>query len=205
MQDLPTIVVDQFKALSAPELVAVVFAVAYLGLAIRQNIWCWLCALISTAIYVWLFMQAKLYMEAVLNVFYFGMAVYGWSVWRGGENHEQPPVTRWPVTGHALAVSGIVVLSATNGFLLDRYTDAAYPYVDSMTTYAALWATFLVARKVLENWWYWLLIDTVSIAIYWDRELKLTALLFVVYVVMIPFGLLAWTRSFRQHEAGIAA
>ena len=204
MQDLTTILLDQLKALSAPELTAVVFAIGYLALAIRQNIWCWLCALISTAIYVWLFVQARLYMEAVLNAFYFGMAVYGWSVWRGGKNHEQPPVTTWPVTVHAAAASCIVALSAANGFLLDRYTDAAYPYVDSMTTYAALWATFLVARKVLENWWYWLLIDTVSIAIYWDRELKLTALLFVVYVLMIPFGLLAWTRSFRQREATVA-
>ena len=205
MQDLTTTVVDQLNALSAPELIAVAFAIGYLALAIRQNIGCWLCALISTAIYVWLFVQAKLYMEAVLNAFYFGMAVYGWSVWRGGEGHEQPPVTTWPITAHAAAACCIVALSAANGFLLDRHTDAAYPYVDSMTTYAALWATFLVARKVLENWWYWLLIDTVSIAIYWDRDLKLTALLFAVYVLMIPFGLLAWNRSFKQREATAAA
>ena len=75
--------------------------------------------------------------------------------------------------------------------------DAAYPYIDSMTTYAAVWATYLVIRKVLENWWYWLAIDLVSIVIYWSRELPFTSLLFVIYVLLIPFGLAAWTRSYR--------
>ena len=62
-------------------------------------------------------------------------------------------------------------------------------------------ATFLVARKVLENWWYWLVIDAASVVIYWTRDLHLTALLFVVYVAMIPFGLVAWQRSRREQGA----
>jgi nicotinamide mononucleotide transporter len=97
-------------------------------------------------------------------------------------------------------------LSATGGFLLTRYSDAAYPYIDSATTFAAIWATFLVARKVLENWWYWLVIDAVSVVIYWSRDLELTALLFVAYVAMIPIGLVSWTRSYRtqQSNAGLA-
>lgn len=200
MNDLVQLVAQQFNALSLPELVAVVLAIAYLLLAIRQNIWCWPCAAMSTAIYVLLFFQARLYMEALLNVFYFGMAVYGWWVWRGGVQHQQPPVTVWPFRWHVAAISAIVVASLGTGRLLTIFTDAAYPYVDSMTTFAAIWATFLVARKVLENWWYWLLIDAVSVVIYWNRGLELTSILFAVYVVMIPFGLLAWNRS--RAEAG---
>jgi len=69
-----------------------------------------------------------------------------------------------------------------------------------MTTWFAIWATFLVARKVLENWWYWLLIDLASIFIYWTRDLQLTALLFVIYVIMIPFGLISWRNSMREHD-----
>jgi nicotinamide mononucleotide transporter len=87
------------------------------------------------------------------------------------------------------------------GTLLARHTDAAFPYIDSATTFAAIWATFLVARKVLENWWYWLAIDTVSIFIYWSRDLELTSLLFLLYVGMIPFGLVRWTRSYREAMA----
>lgn len=94
-----------------------------------------------------------------------------------------------------------MAVSGTSGYVLDRYTDAAFPYIDSMTTWGAIWATFLVARKVLENWWYWLVIDVASVFIYWLRDLKLTSLLFVVYVVMIPFGIVAWTRSWREQQA----
>ena len=95
----------------------------------------------------------------------------------------------------------IVALSLVSGALLGAYTDAAFPYIDSLTTWSAVWATFLVARKVLENWWYWLVIDIASVLIYWVRDLQLTSLLFVVYVIMIPFGLVSWTRSWRKATA----
>jgi nicotinamide mononucleotide transporter len=100
-----------------------------------------------------------------------------------------------------VAITAIVSISALNGFLLSRYTDAAFPYIDSLTTWSAVWATFLVARKVLENWWYWLVIDVTSVFIYWARDLQLTSLLFFMYVIMIPFGLVSWTRSMREQPA----
>lgn len=203
MQDLALTAGEQLRALSPAELAAVALAIGYLLLAIRQNIWCWPCAMLSTAIYVVLFIDARLYMESLLNAFYFGMAIYGWWVWRGGDAHEQPPVVVWALSVHAAAIGGVILLSLASGFLLARFTDAAYPYLDSLTTFAALWATFLVARKVLENWWYWLLIDAVSVAIYWNRGLELTALLFVVYIVMIPFGLIAWSRSRVAQNAAL--
>jgi nicotinamide mononucleotide transporter len=181
------------------EIVAVVMAVAYLLLAIRQNIWCWFCAGVSTAIYVWLFFGAKLYMESALNSFYFAMAIYGWYVWMSGRsNGHERPVVAWPFRAHVVAIALVVGASAASGYLLSTRTDAAFPYVDSLTTWAAIWATFLVARKVLENWWYWLVIDTASVFIYWSRGLELTSLLFVFYVVMIPFGIVSWTRSYRE-------
>jgi len=177
-------------------------AVAYLLLAIRQNIWCWFCAGISTAIYVWLTFVAKLYMDTALQLFYFAMAAYGWYVWTTGRHDgQEKDVVVWPVSTHAIALLLIAAVGAVNGYLLDTRTDAAFPYLDALTTWAAVWATFLVARKVLENWWYWLAIDIASIFIYWSRDLQLTALLFVVYVVMIPFGLVRWTRTYREAHA----
>ena len=199
MDALAARLLDQAHAYSALEVVAVVFAIGYLLLAIRENIWCWLCAGISTAIYIVLFLEARLYMESALNVFYLAMAVYGWFVWASGSDkgHDRP-VVRWPLQTHMAAIFGIIIASAVNGFLLTRYSDAAFPYLDSLTTWSAIWATFLVARKVLENWWYWLAIDSASIVIYWIRDLQLTSLLFVAYVIMIPFGIVHWTRSYRE-------
>lgn len=202
MSSLLARLIEQAQAFSALEVIAVVLAIGYLLLAIRQNIWCWLCAGVSTAIYVWLFIGARLYMESVLNGFYFVMAIYGWYFWTtgAGKDHERPVVT-WPPQTHAAAIVVILAVSLVNGYLLDRYTNAAFPYIDSMTTWSAIWATFLVARKVLENWWYWLGIDMASVFIYWVRDLQLTSLLFVLYVIMIPFGLVSWSRSMREQRA----
>jgi nicotinamide mononucleotide transporter len=192
-------VLEQAKAQSLPEVVAVVTAVLYLLFAIRQQIICWLFAAISTAIYIWLFLTAKLYMESVLNVFYLVMAGYGWAIWSSGKiNGHDRPVVVWPFSTHAVAIVAIVVVSAVNGYLLSAHTDAAFPYIDSLTTWSAIWATFLVARKVLENWWYWLVIDIASVLIYWSRDLQLTSILFGIYVIMIPIGLISWTKSMHR-------
>lgn len=198
MDGIFAIIAAQLRALSPAEVLAVMAALAYLLLAIRQNRLCWFFALLSTAIYIALFIEAKLYMESLLNGFYFAMALYGWYFWQtGGERNSSVPVTRWRMPVHAAAVAAITAVSLVCGALLDRYSDAAYPYVDSLTTFSAIWATFLVARKVLENWWYWLVIDAVSIFLYWARDLQLTSLLFVAYVALIPFGLVAWTRAYE--------
>jgi nicotinamide mononucleotide transporter len=198
MQVLLDSIVIQAQAYSVTECVAVALAILYLVLAIRENIWCWPCAGVSTAMYVYLFGAAQLYMESALNIFYFGMAIYGWSVWYFGRTGDSElPVSVWRLAVHGYALTAILVVSLLSGYLLSRYTDAAFPYLDSLTTWAAIWTTFLVARKVLENWWYWLVIDVASIFIYWSRDLQLSALLFVLYVVMIPFGLRSWSRSRR--------
>jgi len=200
--ELWTTLASQARTFAPLEVIAVLAAIAYLFLAIRQNIWCWLGAAISTAIYVYLFIVARLYMESALNSFYFAMAIYGWYMWHGGRSGDgELPVSIWPFRVHAIAILAIAVVSVVNGYTLARFTDAAYPYIDSLTTWGAIWATFLIARKVLENWWYWLVIDIASIAIYWARDLQLTSILFVIYVFMIPFGMLAWRRSWREQMA----
>ena len=202
MRDLGEILLVQAQAYSLFETAAVVLAVLYLVLAIQQNIWCWLCAGISTAIFVYLFFDVRLYMEAVLNVFYFLMAIYGWHTWfYGRSNEHELLVVRWPRRIHLLAIIMLVALSLVSGYLLDTRTDAAFPYIDSLTSWGAVWATFLVARKVLENWWYWLLIDATMIYVFWAKDLELTAILYFVYLVMIPIGLISWTRSWREAHA----
>ena len=202
MADLWSTLAAQAQNMLALELVAVVTAIGYLLLAVRQNIWCWLCAAISTAIYVYLFIVAKLYMESVLNTFYFAMAAYGWYSWSSGRVGESElPVTTWPLRLHIRAIAAIASISLVNGYLLDTFTDAEFPYLDSLTTWGAIWTTFLVARKVFENWWYWLVIDIASIFIYWSRGLELTSLLFAIYVVIIPFGMIAWRDSLEEQTA----
>ena len=190
----------QAASMSWLEAAAVVLAVAYLLLAIRQNIACWACAFASTAIYVYLFHDVALFMESALNVFYMAMAVYGWRQWRhGGPRRDELAVSVWPLRVHLAALVAIAVLVAASGSWLAHRTEAAFPYLDSLTTWSAVWATFLIARKVLENWLYWFVIDVLSIYLYLSRGLPLTALLFCVYVVLVPFGFLAWRADYLRH------
>ena len=204
MDTLISVLLEQARLLSSSwlELAAVILAMAYLLLAIRQNIWCWLCAGISAAIFVPLFAQAGLYMDAALNVFYFSMAIYGWSVWTSGRSgNDDMPVAIWPMSVHARAVAIVAIASLASGYLLSHFTDAKFPYEDSLVAWSSIWATFLVARKVLENWWYWLIIDLASVVLFWSRDLQLTSVLYAGYVIMIPFGLIGWSRTMRAQQA----
>jgi nicotinamide mononucleotide transporter len=202
MENLGNTLLDQALAYSVLEAIAVVLAVMYLVLAIKQNIWCWLCAGLSTVIFAYLFFDVRLYMEGALNLFYLAMAVYGWHTWKSGRNAEQElPVIVWSRKLHLIAVAVVVAISLVSGYLMETRTNAAFPYIDSLTSWGAVWATYLVARKVLENWWYWLVIDATMIYVFWVKGLELTAVLYVVYLVLIPIGLLSWTRSYRELRA----
>lgn len=189
-------------AMSAAEGLAVVLAIAYLLLAAREHIACWACALASTAIYTVVFWDVSLLMEAALNVYYMAMAVYGWQQWRyGGSTHTGVSIRTLTWRQHGLIVATVAVLTLVSGTLLSGKTTAVWPYVDSFTTWASVITTVLVAKKYLENWLYWFVIDGVSIPLYLDRGLYLTAALFAVYLVIVVFGYLSWYRHMNPRTS----
>jgi nicotinamide mononucleotide transporter len=197
-----SLITEQFLQNSLLELTAVVFAILYLLLAVKENILCWAAAIISTLIFLFIFWEVKLYMESGLQIYYLGMAVFGWYQWRqvdGAANTLQ--VSTWSVRHHCMALASIAALTFLSGYLLNSGTDAQLPFLDSFTTWSSVITTFMVARKILENWIYWLVIDSVSIFLYLDRELYFTALLFAVYIVIIFFGWFSWLRSYQQKTA----
>lgn len=192
--------------MGALESLAVILAIGYLVLAIRQSIWCWFCAFGSTAIYVYLFNHVALLMESALNVFYLLMAVYGFWSWRGGAASTGGlAVKRWPLNIHLLAISVIIGISVLSAALTRKYFEPAFPLLDSLTTWSAVWATFLVARKELNNWYYWFVIDALSVYLYLNRGLPLTAALFVLYLFMIPIGYRSWRADYRNQHVELAA
>ena len=180
------------------EIGAVAFALAYLVLAIRQSQLCWPAALISVTLSLVLFYDARLYPEAALQIFYFVMAVYGWYQWRrGGTEHAGVKVTVWSARAHVISIAAVGVLSAGVGAALAARTNAALPYADSFTAIGALVATYMVAKKVLENWIYWFVLDGVSVFVYVARGLNVYALLYVLYLVLIVIGYRRWRADWR--------
>jgi nicotinamide mononucleotide transporter len=191
--------------MSPLEIAAVVFAIAYLVFAIRQNVLCWPSALVSVILSLFVLYEARLYMDAALQVFYAAMAVYGWHQWLyGGRDHSGVKVGSWPLHFHVIALVMIFAIGLALGWAMS-HTEAAFPYTDSLTSVAAIVTTYMVARKILENWYYWFVIDAVSVYLYYARELYLFAGLFVTYLVLIVIGFRAWQADMRrQRETALA-
>ena len=188
------------------ETLAVALGISYLLLAVRENSFCWYCAFFSTAIYVYIFGDVSLYMESALNVYYMGMAVYGWLQWqKGGANHSGVEIVRWTAKHHIICILVILIASVISGYLLSVNTDARLPYLDSFTTWASVLTTVMVARKVLENWLYWIVINSVSIYLYIDRDLDQTAAMFTLYLVLSVLGYVAWKKNYVLQDRQITA
>lgn len=192
-----------FAAMSHWEVLAVLLSVAYLALIMRHNRLGWYAAFGSTSIFIWLFWDASLLMESALNVYYLLMAVYGWWAWRGGHEQDTLPIQRLSLMWHVGIVVVVLALTALSGYWLSQHTHAALPYLDSFTTWGAVITTWLVARKVLENWYYWLVIDAAALYLYVQRDLYLTALLMVVFLVMIVIGWLKWRADYEAQQARV--
>ncbi|WP_323846267.1 nicotinamide riboside transporter PnuC [Microbulbifer magnicolonia] len=199
--EIGSAIAASLAAMSLWEITAVILALAYLLLAMKEKISCWYAALASTLIYLFLFWDVSLLMESALQVFYLLMAVYGWWQWRHSRGEQQDlKIHRWPLRTHLLVFAGVGALTMVFGYLLESSTGAALPYLDSFTTWGAVVTTYMVTRKVLENWLYWIVVDGISIYLYLDRELYLTALLFVLYVIIVIVGFFQWRAIYRREQ-----
>jgi nicotinamide mononucleotide transporter len=199
---------SQLLATPPAEAIAAALGLAYLLLAVRRNLLCWFCAFASTAIYLVLFARAALYMQSLLQVFYLAMAVYGFMDWRKGRTESGDVLIRsWTSKEHVAAAVLVVVATAVSGLLLARTTDAAAPYLDSFITWGSVVTTWMVARRVIENWLYWIVVDGIAIYLYVEQGMLATALLFVIYLGVVVHGYFVWRRERLQQQTapGVAA
>ena len=181
---------------------AVILAIAYLLLAVKQNIGCWFAAFFSSLLYFFVMYSAGLYMEAGLQIFYCIMAVYGWTQWRTSiPSNKKFLVKTWNRNQHIKAISLIFLLAFSSGWALEKFTNAALPFIDSLTTWGAIVTTYMVAKRLLENWIYWFVIDTISVFLFYSRGLFLTSILFFVYLIIIYFGYKSWTKMKDEIDA----
>ena len=180
-------------------MVAVFLSVVYLILAIKQSLWCWVAAFISTLIYSILFFDASLLMDSALNIFYLIMAVFGWYSWKYGNGlayYDKLKITTYGLIKNLKIIALLVLTSLILGFFMANYTRADFAYLDTFTTVFAVFATYLLTKKILENWLYWVVIDTVSIYIYINKGFYLTAILFVVYTILAYIAYREWKKEY---------
>lgn len=179
------------------ELVATIAGFLCVFLYIKQNILSWPIGLVQVILYIFIFYEAKLYSDMILHIIYVGLQIYGWYHWVTGEQHNNKlPVTTlpwsWIVIYSMLCCVGTLLV----GLIMTRYTDASLPYADAMIMVTSLVAQWLIARKILQTWYFWIVVDVVAITVFFQKGLFFTTVLYGLFLIMATIGLLAWRRSF---------
>ncbi len=182
------------QSASPYELVAVALGLAYIVLAIRQHRACWITGGFSSTIYIAVFLKAGLFLQAVLQVAYVALSIYGWLAWRAAGDLPARPQS-WPLSKHLLAVLAVLLATAASTPLLAHYTDTPAPFADSLGTWASVVATWLLARRYLETWFWWMVIDSGLTVLFASQGLAFTAGLYLAYAALAIAGWRAWRRS----------
>jgi nicotinamide mononucleotide transporter len=180
----------------AIELFAAVITLVSIWLATKENIWYYPTGVVALLLYTWTFYAAKLYAETFLQLVCLVLMLYGWYEWlHGGERKTELPVARTPVWAWQGGIAAGLIGSAVTIWTQLRFTDNPAPYVDSSLMAWSLVAQWMTARKWLESWMLWLIINTVSVPLYISRGLWLTAGLYVGLWILAITGYRDWRRS----------
>lgn len=192
--------VADWHLITSLELLAMLLALAYVLLALKHSLWCWPAALLSTILYTHIMWQSALLSDALLQIYYAGMAIYGWWRWQQIRRGDTPvtQVYEWPWQKHLRLISITAVAGLLLGYLMEHYTHADFAYIDAQTTCFSVVTTYLVARKLVSNWLYWIVIDAVSIYVYAQKHLYFTTGLFMLYTVIALIGYFAWRNHYQQ-------
>jgi nicotinamide mononucleotide transporter len=184
------------------EIIAVALGIANVGLLVRRSIWNYPFGMAMVTLYCVIFWQARLYGEAGLQVFFFVVQGWGWWLWARAGGLAQSVAVEWMGWPARLAALALVAASALGiGWAMATFTDAALPYADATIAGASVVAQILLALRRVENWALWIAIDVLSVAVYIDRALYLTAGLYVVFLGLAVAGLVQWARAARSGEA----
>lgn len=177
------------------ELISFVLAVITVLLNIRQTHWAWLFAIVSSATYAFVFFDARLYGDMGLQGVFIAVSAWGWYQWLYGSARDAPlSVSRSNGAEWRYGIIGWLAGFAVLASFLDTWTDTDVPYIDGFLTAGSLLGQLLLARKKVENWTVWIVVDILYVGLYIHKDLYLTAVLYAVFVVLAAIGLRAWSR-----------
>lgn len=195
-------IVTAFQQMSGWEITAALMGVAYILLAAKESQWCWLFAFLSTLIYTALFWEGQLPMQALLNFYYMGMAIYGFWLWRKhGTQTDTLNISRWRWGQHFVFIAVGVVISALVSLYLQKTGQSQSPVLDAYTTVFSVMNTWLIAKKILENWLYWVVIDSAATVLYVQTGYYATAALFVLNTILAVAGFISWVKLYRSQPS----
>jgi nicotinamide mononucleotide transporter len=183
------------------EIFGVVTGILYVILEVKQNRLLWPLGILTSATYIYVFFTGKFYADMGLQVYYVLISIYGWYFWsRGGRDHEhgELPVVHINRQQFILLLLTFTASWTLIWFLLENYTDSTVPLGDSFTTALAIVATWMLTRKIIEQWFLWIIANLVSIGLYIYKGLYPTVILYVIYAGMAVYGYVEWKRSMQK-------
>ena len=195
---------NALQLMSSWEITAALLGVAYVLLAAKESLWTWAFGFASTLIYTIIFWEGALLSSSLLNFYYMLMAVYGFYAWRKGKENEALKITSYTLSKNFQFIVIGLIISIVVGYLSNTYTNAKLAYMDSFVLVFSVISTWMLTQKVLENWLYWLIIDSVAIVLYWHMNYLATVMLFVVYIVLGLYAYVTWRKEFKllSHKNG---
>ncbi|MFI5140207.1 MAG: nicotinamide riboside transporter PnuC [Sphingobacteriales bacterium] len=188
----------EFNQTTPLEWIGAITGIACVYLAAIQNIWNWPVAIISVLAYTIVFYKSMLYGDAGLQVYFLGTSIYGWYFWLKKKERNEKPVTSLNTKEYVLVIIVTVILSLLLGLFLKKFTPTNVPYIDGFCTAVSFIAQILMTRKVLQNWALWILVDICYVPLYIYKNLYVTAILYIILLVLAWLGHLDWKRGFKK-------
>ena len=192
-------ITNAFAQMSSWELLAVAFGITYVLLAAKESLWTWLFAFFGTLIYTILFWEGALVSSSLLNFYYMVMAIYGFILWRGGKGAEELEVSTYTLNRNMAIIAIGLIVALLIGYLSETYTEAKFVYIDAFVLTFSVIGTWMLANKILENWLYWIVTDSVAIVLYFKSEYYATVVLFIIYIILSFWGYYSWRKGLDAH------
>jgi nicotinamide mononucleotide transporter len=184
------------------EILGVISSLIYLYFSVKQKIWLWPFGIVSSSLFIYIFYRTMFYAGMSLQVYYLAISFYGWYHWRSVPNEDQPsgqlPVSRVTLRTALYSSAVFAGLFITAALMLDRYTPSDVPWGDSFTTAGSVIATWMLARKILEHWLLWIVIDAVAVSLYFYKGMYPTVFLYLVYTFIAVIGYFQWKKTIKQ-------
>lgn len=180
------------------ELLGLLTGLIYLYFAINEKIWLWPFGIATSVLYIFIYFFSKIYADMGLQFYYVAISIYGWYQWTSKSEKKEGSKLKISKTSASLwlwLIIATAVLFVLMAYILIHYTDSPVPYIDAFTTSASIVATWMLAKKLIEQWLWWIVIDAISIGLYLYRELYLTVILFAVYTLMAIIGFIKWKKQ----------
>lgn len=190
------------------EIIGATVGLIYLWLEYRASIYLWIAGIIMPAIYIFVYYDAGLYADFGINIYYLLAAVYGWAVWTYGGNSQKGdkkelPITHAPSKIYLPLTIVFLVAFAGIAWILIEFTDSNVPWLDSFTTALSIVGMWMLARKYVEQWWVWIVVDVVCCGLYIYKDLYFTSALYGIYSIIAIFGYFKWQQDAAPGSAAL--